>query len=97
MDHLRDSLLSSLPRDTPSTGTIDHARTDQESTRQSVARGELKELRDVAFSNRTWVVTSRYCDIGDGVNSLESHMRSMWYMYTSSAETFPPSHPNMTE
>ncbi|KUM57611.1 hypothetical protein ACN42_g9562 [Penicillium freii] len=82
MDHLRDSLLSSLlPRDTPSTATIDHARRDQESTRQSVARGEFKEVRDMAFSNRTWIVTSRYCDIGVGVDSLEGHIHSLWYMY----------------
>ncbi|KAE8419658.1 hypothetical protein BDV36DRAFT_282084 [Aspergillus pseudocaelatus] len=60
MAHFRDSLLSSLPRDTPSTATIDHARRDQEGTRQSVARGEFKEVRDMAFSNRTWIVTRRY-------------------------------------
>lgn len=35
----------------------------------------------MAFSNRTWVVTSRYCDIGDGVDSLEGHIHSLWYMY----------------
>lgn len=81
MDHLRDSLLSSLPRDSPSTAAIDHARRDQEDTRQAVARGEYQEVRDIAFSNRTWVVTSRYCDIGDGVDSLESHIHSLWYMY----------------
>ncbi|KAJ5958919.1 uncharacterized protein N7479_006069 [Penicillium vulpinum] len=81
MDHLRDSLLSSLPRDTPSITTSDYVRRDQESTRQSIARGEFKEVRDVAFSNRTWVVTSRYCDIGDGVDSLEGYIHSLWYMY----------------
>jgi hypothetical protein len=36
----------------PSTATIDHTRRDQEGTRQSVARGEFKEVRDMAFSNR---------------------------------------------
>ncbi|KAE8333020.1 hypothetical protein BDV39DRAFT_166176 [Aspergillus sergii] len=81
MEHLRDSLLSSVPRDTPSTATIDHARRDQEGTRQSVAQGEFKEVREIAFSNRTSVVTSRYCDIGDGVDSLEGHIHSLWYMY----------------
>ncbi|CAG7945133.1 unnamed protein product [Penicillium nalgiovense] len=81
MDHLRDSLLSSLSRDTPSTATIDHARRDQEGTRQSVARGEIKEVRGMAFSNGVWVVTSRYCDTGDGVDSLEDHIHSLWYMY----------------
>ncbi|CAI7636646.1 unnamed protein product [Penicillium palitans] len=81
MHHLRDSLLSSLPRGTPSVTTGDHARRDRESTRQSIAGGEFKEVRDVAFSNRTWLVTSRYCDIGDGVDSLERHIHSLWYMY----------------
>ncbi|KAL2827875.1 hypothetical protein BJY01DRAFT_261770 [Aspergillus pseudoustus] len=81
MDHLRDSLLSSLPRDAPSTATIDHARRDKEGTRQAVARGEYNSVREMAFSNRTWVVTSRYCDIGDGVDSIEGHIHSLWYMY----------------
>ncbi|CAI7568541.1 unnamed protein product [Penicillium crustosum] len=81
MHHLRDSLLGSLPRGTPSVTTGDHARSDQESTRQSIARGEFKKIREAAFSNRTWVVTSRYCDIGDGVDSLEGHIHSLWYMY----------------
>ncbi|KAL3264021.1 hypothetical protein ABHI18_001162 [Aspergillus niger] len=81
MDHLRDSLLSSLPRDSPSTAAIDYARRDQEDTRQAIAQGEFQEVRDIAFSNRTWVVTSRYCDIGDGVDSLEGHIHSLWYMY----------------
>ncbi|KAJ5787102.1 hypothetical protein N7457_002092 [Penicillium paradoxum] len=95
MDHLRDSLLSSLPRDTPSVKTSDYARRDQESTRQAIARGEFEEVRDVAFSNRTWVVTSRYCDIGDGVDSLECHIHSLWYMYYELARNIssdPPQH-----
>lgn len=53
MDHLCDSLLSSVPRDAPCTAVIDHARRDQEGTRQAVARGEFKEVREMAFSNRT--------------------------------------------
>ncbi|KAF9886509.1 hypothetical protein FE257_011416 [Aspergillus nanangensis] len=93
MDHLRDSLLSSQPRDTPSTETIDHARRDQEHTCQSVARGDLTEVRDMAFSNRTWVVTSRYCDIGDGVDSLEDHIHSLWYMYYELGRTISAESP----
>ncbi|RAQ40836.1 hypothetical protein AFGD_007137 [Aspergillus flavus] len=90
MDHLRDSLLSSVPRDTPSTAAIDHARRDREGTRQAVAWGEFKEVRDMAFSNRTWVVTSRYCDIGDGVDSLEGHIHSLWYMYYELGRNITP-------
>ncbi|XRM38634.1 hypothetical protein ABZX51_002033 [Aspergillus tubingensis] len=93
MDHLRDSLLSSLPRDSPSTAAIDHARRDQEDTRQAVARGEYQEVRDIAFSNRTWVVTSRYCDIGDGVDSLEGHIHSLWYMYYELARSISSDSP----
>ncbi|KAJ5189543.1 hypothetical protein N7491_005872 [Penicillium cf. griseofulvum] len=82
MDHLRDSLLSSLlPRGTPSTATTDYVRRDHEGTRQCVARGQFETVRDMAFCNRTWVVTSRYCDIGDGVDSLEVYIHSLWYMY----------------
>ncbi|KAI2791882.1 hypothetical protein POX_c04762 [Penicillium oxalicum] len=81
MDHLRDSLLSSLPRDSPSIGAMDYARRDRESTRQSVARGDFEELRQAAFYNRTWVVTSRFCDIGAGVDSVEVHVHSLWYIY----------------
>ncbi|KAI2733291.1 hypothetical protein CBS147332_306 [Penicillium roqueforti] len=80
MQHLRDSLLSSLPRGAPSIITNDYARRDQESTRQSIARGDFKEVRDVAFYDRTWVVTSRYCDI-DGLDTLEGRIHSLWYIY----------------
>ncbi|GLB09502.1 hypothetical protein AtubIFM57258_005424 [Aspergillus tubingensis] len=93
MDHLRDSLLSSLPRDSPSTAAIDYARRDQEDTRQAVARGDHQGVRDIAFSNRTWVVTSRYCDIGDGVDSLESHIHSLWYMYYELARSISSDSP----
>ncbi|OJJ00345.1 hypothetical protein ASPVEDRAFT_39791 [Aspergillus versicolor CBS 583.65] len=93
MDHLRDSLLSALPRDTASTAAIDHARRDREGTRQAVARGEFKQVRDMAFSNRTWVVTSRYCDIGDGVDSLEGHIHSLWYMYCELGRSISSSSP----
>ncbi|KAJ5161822.1 hypothetical protein N7492_007214 [Penicillium capsulatum] len=81
MHDLRDSLLSSLPRGAPSTTTGDHARRDRQATRDSIARGEFKEVRDVAFGNRTWVITSRYCDVGDGVDFLEGQIHSLWYMY----------------
>lgn len=95
MDHVRDSLLISLPWDMPSTAAIDHARRDQEDTRQSIARGDFKEVQDIAFSNRTWVVTNLYCDIGDGVDSLEGHIHSLWYMYYELGRTSPPNHLNM--
>ncbi|GFF31233.1 hypothetical protein IFM58399_02820 [Aspergillus lentulus] len=81
MHNLRDSLLSPSPRGTPHLTTSEAFRIDQEDTRQCTARGEFKEIRSAAFSNRTWIITSRYCELGDGVDSLEKYIHSMWYMY----------------
>ncbi|KAJ9241657.1 hypothetical protein DTO169E5_3401 [Paecilomyces variotii] len=81
MHNLRDSLLSPSPRGTPHLTTSEAVERYQEDTRQCIARGEFKEIRDAAFSNRTWTITSRYCEVGDGVDSLEEYIHSMWYMY----------------
>ena len=81
MHHLRDSLLSPSPRGTSHLTTSEAVRRNQEDTRQCIARGEFQEIRDAAFSNRTWIITSRYCELGDGVDSLEEYLYSMWYMY----------------
>ena len=81
MHELRDSLLGALPRGSPSVTTSDHGRRDRESTRQSIARGEFQDIRDTAFSNRTWFITSRYCDVGDGIDTLEGYIHCLWYMY----------------
>lgn len=43
--------------------------------------GRIQRIRSAAFSNRTWITTSRYCELGDGVDSLEEYIHSMWYMY----------------
>ncbi|KAI9929731.1 hypothetical protein ASPWEDRAFT_156031 [Aspergillus wentii DTO 134E9] len=79
MEHLRESLLSSSPRGIPYQSS--NILRDQEDTRASVARGDLAEVRGAAFYNRTWIVSSRYCRIGDGVDSLEEYIHSLWYMY----------------
>ncbi|KAJ5118861.1 hypothetical protein N7526_010498 [Penicillium atrosanguineum] len=81
MHNLRDSLLGPSPRGTPHLTTSEDFRIDQEDIRQCMARGEFKEIRGAAFSNRTWITTSRYCELGDGVDSLEVYIHSMWYMY----------------
>ncbi|KAJ5776561.1 uncharacterized protein N7511_001572 [Penicillium nucicola] len=81
MHHLRDSLLSSSPRGTPCLTTSQARRIDQEDTRQCIARGEFQEIRGAAFHNRTWITTSRYCEVGDGVDSLVEYIHSMWYTY----------------
>ncbi|KAJ5316682.1 hypothetical protein N7508_001190 [Penicillium antarcticum] len=81
MHDLRDALLSPSPRGTAHLTTPEAVRLNQEDTRQSIARREFKEVRDAAFSNRTWTINSRYCEVGDGVDSLEEYIHSIWYMY----------------
>jgi hypothetical protein len=81
MYDLRDSLLSPSPRGTSHLTILESFRINQEDIRQCIARGESKEIRDVAFGNRTWVINSRYCENGDGADSLEEYVHSMWYMY----------------
>lgn len=81
MHHLRDALLSPSPKGPPELTMLDSAAMDQQDVRECVARGEFEELRGAAFYNRTWVVTSRYCDVGDGVDSLEGHLHSLWHIY----------------
>lgn len=77
MHHLRDSLLSSLPKDLSDSVIM----ANEESVKEDIARGELKQLRGSAFYNRSWIVTTRYCDLGDGVDSLEKYIHSLWYIY----------------
>ncbi|KAK8132094.1 hypothetical protein PG999_000267 [Apiospora kogelbergensis] len=81
MHHLRDALLSPLPKGPPELTMLDSAALDQQDVRECVARGELEELRGAAFYNRTSIVTERYCALGDGVDSLEGYLHSLWHMY----------------
>ncbi|KJJ33286.1 hypothetical protein AFLA70_818g000290 [Aspergillus flavus AF70] len=81
MHHLRDSLLSPSPRGTPYLTELDSASRDEDDIRASAARGEFEELRGAAFYNRTSIVSERYCSIGDGVDSLEHYLHSLWHMY----------------
>lgn len=93
MEHIRDSLLGSLPRDTPSTANIDYARRDQEDTRQAVARGKFQAVREMASGNRASVITNRYCEIGDGIDTLETDLHSLWYMYSELGRGVPSEDP----
>ena len=81
MHHLRDSLLSPSPKGTPELTALDSASRDREEVREAAARGEFEELRGAAFFNRTWIVSERYCRIGDGVDSLEGYLHSLWHIY----------------
>jgi hypothetical protein len=49
--------------------------------RECIARLEFDEIRGAAFYNRTWIVSHRYCNVGDGVDSLEGYLHSLWHMY----------------
>lgn len=79
MNHLRDSLLSASPRGIPEPLTSDCK--DYEDVREAAARGEFDELRGMARYNRTWIVSERYCRIGDSVDSLEEYLHSLWHVY----------------
>ncbi|CAG8124060.1 unnamed protein product [Penicillium nalgiovense] len=80
MHRLRDSLLSPSPKGFPDIGELDSVSQSRQDTRQSLSRGEFNDVREAAFLNRTWV-TDRYCNVGDGVDSLECYLRDIWYMY----------------
>ncbi|CAG8089801.1 unnamed protein product [Penicillium olsonii] len=81
MQKLRDSLLSCSPKGLDDIKATDEILHDQEDVRRCIARGELEEVRGAAFFNRTWIVTERYCDNGDGVDSLVGYVHNIWYSY----------------
>jgi len=78
---LRDALLSPSPKGLSDIKKEDDVVHDQHQIRECIARGEIEELRLGAFTNRTWIVSDRYCALGDGVDSLEGYLHSVWYTY----------------
>lgn len=74
-------LCDSSPKGFPDIGELDSVSHDRQDTRESLARGEFQEVRGAAWYNRTWIVSDRYCNCGDGVASLEGYIREIWYMY----------------
>ncbi|BDD60943.1 hypothetical protein MPDQ_006938 [Monascus purpureus] len=81
MHNFRDALLSPSPKDFLEPDERYDALKDQETIRESITQGNLEELRAVAFFNRTWIISSRYCSVGDGVDFLEGYLHSLWYIY----------------
>ncbi|KAL2060374.1 hypothetical protein VTL71DRAFT_9769 [Oculimacula yallundae] len=81
MHHLRDALLNPAPKGFQDVNMSASTAFDQQDVRECVARGEFDEVRGAAFYNRTWIVTNRYCVVGDAVDSLESHLHSLWHIY----------------
>ncbi|KAF5563130.1 hypothetical protein FPHYL_5362 [Fusarium phyllophilum] len=82
MKDLREALLAPCPKGISEHALSETVARDEESVRQSIARGEdLEELRGAAFHNRTWVISDRFCNVGDGVDSLEGYLHDLWHMY----------------
>lgn len=81
MHHLRDALLSPSPKGPPDVTSLDRLAKSMQDARESAARGEFDELRGAAFYNLTWVISDRYCRIGDGIDSLEGYLHNLWHMY----------------
>ncbi|KAJ5371914.1 hypothetical protein N7517_003920 [Penicillium concentricum] len=81
MHRYRDSLLSPSPKSISDLSNLDGRTESRADVRQSLARGEYNEVRGAAFFNRTWIISDRYCNVGDGVDSLEDYLREIWYMY----------------
>ncbi|KAJ4338178.1 hypothetical protein N0V87_004155 [Didymella glomerata] len=81
MQNVRNALLDHVPKGIPQAFGSEALILDLQSTRDSIARGEFEGLRGTAFHNRNGVVTDRYCAIGDGVDSLERYVHSLWYIY----------------
>ncbi|KAF4500018.1 hypothetical protein FAGAP_3785 [Fusarium agapanthi] len=82
MKDLREALLDPSPKGISEHTLSETAAQNEESVRQSIARGEdLEEPRGAAFHNRTWVISDRFCNVGDGVDSLEGHLHDLWHMY----------------
>ncbi|KAK8071342.1 hypothetical protein PG997_011545 [Apiospora hydei] len=81
MHHLRDALLSTSPKGPPELTMLDSQVLDRQDVGECIARGEFEEVRGAAFYNRTSIITERYCALGDGVDSLEGYLHSLWHMY----------------
>jgi hypothetical protein len=77
----RDTLLHPLPKGPADITKLDGTTHAQQDVRECIARGEIENLRIGAFSSLTWIISERYCSLGDGVDSLEGYLHSIWYIY----------------
>jgi hypothetical protein len=81
MNDLREALLGPCPKGISEQSLMEYTSHDEEDVRQCVARGEWDSLRAGALTNRTWIISERFCNIGDGVDSLEGYLHSIWHTY----------------
>jgi hypothetical protein len=75
-----DYLLSPTPKGPSDITTLDDAAHDKQNVLDCIARGEIEEIRG-AVPSRTSIISERYCSIGDGVDSLEGYLHSIWHIY----------------
>jgi hypothetical protein len=78
---LREALLSPFPKGPSDLTKPDDATHDKQDVRECIARGEIEQLRVGALTNRIPTISDRYCAEGDGVDSLEGYIHSVWYIY----------------
>lgn len=81
MHQLRDALLGPSPKGPPDLTGLDKLAKSMQDVRESVARQEFDQLRGSAFYNLTWIISLRYCNIGDGVDALEGYLHELWHIY----------------
>ncbi|RGP60306.1 hypothetical protein FLONG3_10914 [Fusarium longipes] len=81
MNDLREALLGPSPKGISEQALMESTSRDEEDVIQCVARGEFEEMRGAARHNRTWIISNRYCNIGDGVDALEPFLHSIWHTY----------------
>jgi hypothetical protein len=80
MHNLRESLLSSTPQGPPELTLFNHRERDVEGIRLLLARRGYAKVRSLA-RNRIWSISSRYCQLEDGVDSLVGYVHEAWSMY----------------
>jgi hypothetical protein len=89
MYSFRDSLLGPTPKGPSDITKLDDESHSRQNIRECLARGEIESVRIVISTNRPWIIAERYCAIGDGFDSLEGYIRSIWYAYYELARLAP--------
>lgn len=80
MQDLRDDAASPSPRHDPDPILVSASAGDRESVREAVKQGQFDDVRSAAY-NKTWIISERYCRIGDSVDSFEPILHNLWYIY----------------
>ncbi|PLN82997.1 hypothetical protein BDW42DRAFT_184458 [Aspergillus taichungensis] len=78
-DLLADSTYSP-PRGEPDPYLVSSSPGDREELHEAAVKGQFEEFRPAA-NNKTWIISERYCRIGDSVDSFEPILHNLWYLY----------------